>query len=233
MESKKTVGIGIIVALVAGLLVGGLGGWAIADMKQSESKNGSSQEHKNEHAIEAVSAKSSDLRATMVSLGTEHMDLTYDAVSAALQGSESAEADKAALIKNGHDIGATLGSVYGEEAEQTFNKVWDAHLVQFVNYAVASSQDDQAAKQAALTAIDEQYTKPLSAFLAEANPNFSQETLYAGLKEHVDMTAVMIDAQAAGNYEEAQAQRDMSVHHLEGLFSSLAAGIVKQFPDKF
>ena len=224
-----------IATLVIGLLVGGAAGWAIADMSgDNANNNGSmSQEHKKEHAVEAVDSKAADLRATLVSFGTEHMDLTYTAVSSALQGDKSAEADKAALIQNGHDIGAAVGSVYGEDAEKTFNTVWDIHLVQFVNYAVAASTGDQAGKEKALATIDSDYSKPLAAHLAKANPNLPEDVLYSSLKEHVSMTADMIDAQAAGNYQEAQEHRDMSVKHLEGLFSTLAGGIVKQFPEKF
>lgn len=229
-HSKTTT---VIVTLAIGLLVGGGVGWALAGMDMGDKNDSTSQEHKNKHAVDAVSSKAADLRATLVSSGTEHMDLTYTAVSSALQGSKSATADKAALIKNGHDIGAAVGSVYGKEAETTFNSVWDIHLTEFVNYAVASSKGDEAAKKKALATIDSDYSKPLSAYLAKANPNLPKDILYSSLKEHVDMTAVMIDELAAGNYEEAEGHRDMSVKHLEGLFSTLAAGIVKQFPEKF
>lgn len=229
MEShNKTAG--VIVALVIGAIVGGLGGWAIAaGMDNSNNMSSSSSSDPNA----AISSKAADLRANLVSMGTEHMDLVYTGVSAALQGDKSAEADKAALIKNGHDIGAAVGSVYGKEAETTFNKVWDIHLVQFVNYAVASSKGDEDGKAAALSAIDEQYTHPLAAYLAKANPNLPEDVLYSSLKEHVEMTAKMIDLQAAGDYTKAQAERDMSVKHLEGLMTTLASGIVKQYPDKF
>lgn len=230
MESHGNKTVAAIIALALGLAVGGGVGYAVAGMD----KNGSnSAAHQKEHAVDAVDSKSADLRATLVSLGTEHMDLTYGAVSSALQGSKSAEADQADLIKNGEDLAAAVGSVYGEDAQKTFDTVWKLHLNQFVAYAVASSKGDEAAKQKALQTIDSQYSKPLAAYLAKANPNLPEDVLYSSLKEHVDMTADMIDAQAAGDYAQATGHRDMSVKHLEGLFSTLAAGIVKQFPEKF
>lgn len=230
MESSKVTT--AILTLAIGLVVGGGVGWWIADMNKDDDHSMAETVSVSEGKPNA-STKAADLRATLVSFGTEHMDLTYGAVSSALQGSKSAEADKADLIKNGHDLGAAVGSVYGKDAEKTFNTVWDIHLVQFVNYAVASSKGDDSAKKAALSAIDEQYTKPLSAYLAKANPNLPEDVLYSSLNEHVQMTAKMIDYQAAGDYKKATAERDMSVKHLEGLFSTLAAGIVKQFPEKF
>ena len=228
-HSKKA---GVIVALVAGLLVGAGAGWAIADMNKSHSMDMSHSTSVSEGSPNSAT-KAADLRSSLVSLGTEHMDLVYTAVASALQGSNSAEADKAALIDNGHTIGAAVGSVYGKDAETTFNKVWDIHLVQFVNYAVASSKNDDAGKQMALSTIDEQYTHPLAAYLAKANPNLPEDVLYSSLNEHVKMTATMIDQVAAGDYTAAEATPKDSVKHLEGLMSTLAGGIVKQFPKKF
>jgi hypothetical protein len=230
MESKGASTAAAIITLVLGLAVGGGVGYAAAaNMNKDDSHATSSVSEKSPN----VNTKAADLRASLVSMGTEHMDLTYTAVSAALQGSKSADADKAALIQNGHDIGAAVGSVYGKEAETTFNKVWDIHLTEFVNYAVASSKGDEAAKQTALSTIDSQYTHPLAAYLAKANPNLPEDALYSALKEHVDMTAVMIDDEAKGDYTAAEQQRDMGVKHLQGLMTTLAGGIVKQFPDKF
>lgn len=221
-----------VIMLVVGLVIGGLLGWWIADMNKDDHHSMNESVSVSEDKPNA-STKAADLRASLVSAGTEHMDLVYTAVGSALQGDKSAAADKAALIKNGHDLGAAVGSIYGEDAEKTFNTVWDIHLTQFVNYAVAASQGDEAAKDKALSTIDSDYTHPLAAYLAKANPNLPEDVLYSSLKEHVQMTAKMIDYQAAGDYEKAQAERDTSVKHLEGLMSTLAAGIVKQFPDKF
>ena len=230
MESNNKTAI-VVGALIAGLLLGGLGGWWIGDMKKdNHSMNDSMSVSEGKPN---TNTKAADLRASLVSAGTDHMNLTYTAVSAALQGGKSADADKAALIQNGHDIGAAVGSVYGKDAETTFNTVWDIHLVQFVNYAVAASQGDQAGKDKALATIDSDYSKPLAAYLAKANPNLPEDVLYSSLNEHVQMTAKMIDAQAAGNYTDAQTERAMSVKHLEGLMTTLAQGIVKQFPEKF
>ena len=228
MEKGNNKAVAAIVALVIGGIVGGVSGYAIGNNSDQNSNSTSMSKGKADSATKAA-----DLRATLVSFGTEHMGLTYGAISSALQGSKSAEADKADLIKNGTDLGAAVGSIYGKDAETTFDSVWTLHLVQFVNYAVAGSKGDEAGKAAALATIDSEYTKPLAAYLAKANPNLPEDVLYSSLKEHVDMTAVMIDDQVKGDYTAATAQRDMGVKHLEGLFSTLAGGIVKQFPDKF
>ena len=230
MESKTTTA---VVAVVIGLLVGGGAGYAVSTANQEDHKDSMSMEQGVSEGKPNSATKAADLRSTLVTLGVEHMDLTYGAVSSTLQGAESAEADSADLVKNGEDLAAAVGSIYGEDAEKTFDSVWKLHLNQFVAYATAASKNDDAAKKAALDKIDAEYTKPLAAYLAKANPNLPEDVLYKSLNQHVDMTAVMIDAQAAGDYESATAQRDKAVDHMEMLFSTLADGIVKQFPKKF
>lgn len=232
MESHGKGGVAAV-AVIVGLVVGGLGGWWIADMNNMNGDHDSMSSMGVSEGNPNASTKAADLRATLVGAGVEHMDLTYAAVAATLNESPSAAADGADLYKNGTDLGAAIGSIYGEEAEMTFNKVWKLHLDQFVAYAGAAAQNDDAAKKAALDKIDAEYTKPLAAYLADANPNLPEETLYDGLKSHVDMTAVMIDNVAKGDFEAATKLRDEGADHLTGLFSTLAAGIVKQFPDKF
>ena len=231
MESHNKTGTMIGVGIV-GLLLGGLGGWWIAAMNNTHDMDMEASTSVSENRPNSAT-KAADLRATLVGFGVEHMDLTYATVAATLNASKSADADAKDLYKNGTDLGAAIGSVYGKEAESTFNSVWKLHLDEFVKYAMASSKNDAAGKKAALDTIDAEYTKPLAAYLAKANPNLPEDTLYKGLKAHVDMTAEMIDEEAAGNYAVATDLRNKGADHLSKLFSTLAAGIVKQFPDKF
>ena len=219
------------VALSAVLLVVGLAvGFGVSKASNNNDTNGMT---KNSAAAPTTATKASELRANLVSLGVQHQDLTMHAIDAALDGDKNAAEVGKDLYKNGTDIGAAVGSVYGKDAETTFNTVWKLHLDQFVNYAVASSKGDDAGKKAALSTIDSQYTKPLSAYLAKANPNLPQDTLYSVLSDHVTQTADMIDLHVKGDYAGETKARDQAAQHLNGIFSTLAGGIVKQFPDKF
>ncbi|MBC7512297.1 hypothetical protein H7142_01390 [Candidatus Saccharibacteria bacterium] len=232
MESHNNKAVVAIVTLVLGLAVGGGVGYAVANNMEKDD-DGQSMSMSVSEGDPNAATKAADLRATLVALGVEHMDLTYSAVASTLNATPSAAADGADLYKNGTDLGAAVGSIYGEEAETTFNTVWKLHLDQFVAYATAAAGNDEAGKTAALDKIDAEYTKPLAAYLAKANPNLPEDALYSGLKSHVDMTAVMIDNEAKGDYAAATKLRDEGADHLSELFSVLAGGIVKQFPEKF
>lgn len=215
----------IALVFAIALVVGLLGGYIIGHHTKSNNNTTSAQP--------TSATKAADLRSSLVTLGVEHMSLTDQAVDAALDGNKDAKATAAALYQNGNDIGAAVGSVYGMSAQTTFDSVWKLHLDQFVKYAVADAKGDSAGKQAALNTIQTGYTKPLAQFLAHANPNLPEATLESALGDHVQMTATMIDDHVQGNYTAEASELKMANQHIEGLFSLLAEGIVKQFPSKF
>ncbi len=217
----------VIVAVVM-LVAGGLGGYGIA---RASDKTGTTKSSSS--STPSSSTKAADLRSSLVSMGVQHMSLTSQAVDSALAGSPDASAFGTALNTNGTDLGAAIGSVYGADAQKTFDSVWQLHLDEFVKYAVADKNGDAAGKQAALNTIDSQYTKPLAQYLAKANPNLPEATLESSLREHVQMTATMIDDHIQGNYSAEADQLKVANKHLEGLFGTLAEGIVKQYPSKF
>ena len=228
-ESKKMAAAGIGIVM---LIIGALAGFGITKAADSHNTNMLKQQVTAAQAPNSAT-KAGDLRANLVTLGVEHMDLTDAAIDAALDGAPNASAVATDLFNNGDQIGADVGSVYGKDAQTTFDSVWKLHLNDFVKYAVADKGGDQAGKTAALNDIDTNYTKPLAQFLAKANPNLPEATVEGALRDHVNMTAQMIDDHVAGKYTDEASMRDMGAQHLNGLFSTLAGAIVKQKPSAF
>lgn len=226
LKNNQSGNIGYIaVMLVVGLVIGFAAGRVMNNDKTDTAMTKSS--------VVSASTKAADLRSDLVTLGVVHMQLTNQAVDAALDGSPNAAEVGAALYKNGTDIGTAVGSVYGKDAETTFNSVWKLHLDQFVAYAGAASKGDAAGKQAALDSIDANYTKPLAAYLAKANPKLPEKTLYSLLGDHVTQTAGIIDDHVAKDYAKENMDLTAANKHIEGIFSALAGGIVAQYPEKF
>jgi hypothetical protein len=228
-NSQKMSGVRVgIAALVVGVLIGFGVTKAMTNKKENDLKQQVSIAQ-----IATANTKAADLRANLVTLGVSHMILTDQAVDGALDGSPNAAVSATALYANGNDIGAAVGSVYGKDAQTTFDAVWKLHLDQFVNYAVADSKGDAAGKAAALAAIQTGYTKPLAQYLAKANPNINEASLEASLGDHVMMTAQMIDDHVQAKYTDEANELKMANQHIEGIFSGLAGAIVKQNPAKF
>jgi hypothetical protein len=228
MDSKpKQAGAMTTVAVaVVTLVIGGLIGFGIT-------KAADHNKDKMTAMVPSTSTAAATLRANLVTLGVEHMTYTDQAVDAALDGNADASALGTILYANGNDIGAALGGVYGQSAATTFDSVWKLHLDDFVKYAVADKEGNQTAATAALTDINTNYTKPLAAFIAKANPYLPEATLESALNEHVQMTAQMINDHVQGNYTAEANELDMANTSISSLFSTLAQGIVKQYPTKF
>ncbi len=180
-----------------------------------------------------TTTKSADLRATLVALGTTHMNLTNQAINSALDGKADAAVLKAALTANGTEISAAIGSVYGQATQDEFQKIWNVHLNALGNYATAAKAKKEADKTAALNDIATNYTKPISALLAGANPNLPLATLESAFGDHVAMTAKVIDDHVAGNYTLEVTDQAAAAKHIQSLMSTLASAIVKQYPEKF
>jgi hypothetical protein len=208
-----------VVSLVVGLGVG----FGVGHMNGSTTTN----------TTVGASDKAVALHTTLVSMGVQHMDLTDQAIDAALDGSPNASAAKADLIINGQNISGAIGSVYGPAAQGKFQDIWNLHLNDFVKYAVADKTGDTAGMSAALQDISTGYTKPISMLLSGANPNLPEATLESAFGEHIDMTAQMIDDHVKGNYTAEATLRAQSADHIKGLMSTLAGAIVKQYPSKF
>jgi hypothetical protein len=177
--------------------------------------------------------KAADLRATLVKYGAEHMQLTDQAIDSALDGNADAAQVKAQLIANGGDISAAVGSIYGADAQTAFQKLWNIHLGDFVNYAVAGSKGDEAGKAAALADIDANYTKPIAQLLSGANPNLPESVVETAFRDHVTMTAGVIDDHINKDYAKEQTDLVAANNHIQELMSTLAGAIVKQYPAKF
>ncbi len=223
-SQSKTMGATAVTAVVA-LVIGLVIGYGVWHKKDNQTTNSTT-------AVTS-STKAADLRASLVSLGTQHQELAHKAVDAALDGSPDAEAAKAQLIQNGKDISDAVGSVYGQAAGQKFDDIWNVHLVDFVKYAVAAKSGDEAGKMAAAQDIDTNYTKPISMLLASANPNLPEKTVETAFREHIDMTAQAVDDHVKGDYTAEQALIVQSSAHIKDIMSILAGAIVKQYPAKF
>src|SRR5262245_4416594 len=76
-------------------------------------------------AMTTSSTKASGLRSTLNTLFQEHIYLAAAATGAALGGRDAEfKAAAAALDANYVDISTAIGSVYGQDAEDTFLHLW-------------------------------------------------------------------------------------------------------------
>jgi len=177
--------------------------------------------------------KGVDFRVALNQLLQEHLYLASAATDAALAGrTDEFAAAGGALNTNGTDIGAAIGSLYGTDAGDQFNKIWSAHNGFFVDYTTGVAKKDKAMQDKAVNDLTTVYLPQFVDFLAGAT-DLPKDALTNLVKEHVLTTKAVVDAQAAGDFKAAAAADRTAGQHMEMIGDPLAKAIVAKLPAKF
>jgi hypothetical protein len=174
-----------------------------------------------------------DFRTALDQLLQEHLFLATFATDAALGGrTDEFSAAGDALNTNGTDIGAAIGKIYGQDAQDKFNEIWSAHNGYFVDYTEAVAAKDDTAKKKAVDDLTNQYVPQFADFLASAT-SLSKDDLTALISDHVGTTAAVVDAQGAGDEATAATADRTAAMHMRMIGDPLAAAIVAAMPNAF
>lgn len=221
------------VMLVVGLLVGGLGGWAFADMNK--------ENHDMDKTMQSVSekspnpaTKSADLRVTLNNLLREHVSSSLDVTRTIASGADESEIDGAltAQTANAVAVAGAIGSIYGEDAQKQITPMFVEHIGASNDYARAVEAGDNTAKDKAQTELNE-YLKEISDFFASAIPSLDAKTVNQLLSEHEKLLNQSVEAYDSGDFEKSYAIEREALTQVSGISDALAGGIVKASPDKF
>jgi hypothetical protein len=180
-----------------------------------------------------ITTAAATLRTDLNYLLGEHLILAAKATGAALGGrTEQFEAYGGLLNTNGADLGAAIGSIYGAEAEDEWNRIWSAHNGFFVDYTTGVATNDQALQDQAVEDLTTVYVPEFSSFLAGAT-GLPEDALAELITEHVLTTAAVVDAQGAGDAAAAADADRQAAVHMRMLGDPLAEAIVAAQPDSF
>jgi hypothetical protein len=171
---------------------------------------------------DAASA-ASDVQTTLNLQLQEHTFLAGAAVNEALKGNaDNFEAAAAALDGNSVDLAATVGSVYGPEAEEAFLGLWRSHIGMFVDYTNGIANDDQAAQDQAVEDLTG-YANDFAVFLNGANDLLPVDAVL----EHVLTLKAAVDAIATGESNPFIELREAG-SHMNMIADPLAGAIAEQ-----
>ncbi len=174
-----------------------------------------------------------DFRVALNQLLQEHLFLASFATDAALGGrNDEFAAAGAALNTNGTDLGAAIGSIYGQEAEDEWNRIWSAHNGFFVDYTTGVATDDQAVQDKAVEDLTTIYVPEFSSFLAGAT-GLPEDAITSLVTDHVLQTKAVVDAQASGDAAAAADADRTAAMHMRMIGDALAPAIVEAQPDAF
>jgi len=173
-----------------------------------------------------------DLRVTLNSLLREHVNLGLIALYNVIDNDEATAASVEALDDNTNELAATIGSVYGEDAEEAFDKIWSAHIGFFANYATSLRTNDSDLRKEAESDL-RNYQTEISNFFNGALPAIDKSVVVAGSGEHKDLLIEAMDEYADGDFEAAYAAQREADKQISGIANLLAKEIVKQNPELF
>ena len=175
----------------------------------------------------AITTDAANLRTDLDSLLGEHLILAAKATGAALDGrGDQFEAYGGLLNTNGTDLGAAIGSIYGDDAEAEWNRIWSAHNGFFVDYTTGVATDDAALADGAVEELTAVYVPQFSAFLAGAT-GLPEDAVTELVTDHVLQTKAVVDAQASGDWEAAYEAIRAAHAHMQMIGDALAPAIAE------
>ncbi|MDQ3688939.1 MAG: hypothetical protein M3406_02690 [Chloroflexota bacterium] len=175
----------------------------------------------------AINSDAANLRTDLDYLLGEHLILAAKATGAALDGrTEEFEAYGGLLNTNGTDLGGAIGSIYGDEAADEWNRIWSAHNGFFVDYTTGVATDDTELAEGAVEDLTSIYVPEFSAFLAGAT-GLPEDAIADLTTDHVLQTKAVVDAQAAGDWEAAYEVIRTGYAHMQMIGDALAPAIAE------
>jgi inosine/xanthosine triphosphate pyrophosphatase family protein len=182
-------------------------------------------------------AKVAELKMALRGLYEDHVFWVRDLVISTRLGIKGAasEADEYGL-KNAKAIGAAIAPIYGQAAADKFSALFVGHYEAVKGYMKAAFANgyhgNAAQKKAAVDALSRN-GKAIAAFVASANPNLPEGSVYGLLVSHVQHHIMEIDAVAKEDWSAEADEWEPMVKQIYSLTDALADGIAKQFPTKF
>ncbi|NLP49843.1 copper amine oxidase [Bacillus sp. RO1] len=195
--------------------------WAITDQFPDKFENTS------------VDTPAADLRADLNHLFAEHAALAVLAMQKGIDGAGDFENAAGALNANTADLSAAVASVYGEEGGAAFEEIWSSHIGYFVDYVVATGEENEEGREAAIAELEE-YKVEQAAFLDTATEGrLKAADLEKGLQMHVDELLLAFNSYNEADYETTYNTIRESYAHMFGVGEMMSGAIVDQFPENF
>jgi hypothetical protein len=174
-------------------------------------------------------SKASNLQSSLTYLFTEHVYLAGIAVATAYDKgatSDAFNAAKASVLANATDIETAVTGIVGATQGAAFKAAFDAHIGDFVSYAVAAKGKDTAGMAKAVTSLTA-YAKTVGTFFNKVTGGvLSASAVQADTMTHILTLKAAVDDLAAGKTT-AYADLKKAADHMEMSAQVLSKGIAK------
>ncbi|EIM04965.1 hypothetical protein A1A1_18667 [Planococcus antarcticus DSM 14505] len=176
----------------------------------------------------------SNLFSTHFIYQTEVALLSYHEAKEGGPTGEGLEAAQEQLVANGGDLTEAIKSVYGQEAADAFDKIFDTQYDDSAGYGAAVASGDQEQIDQIKKDLLETFPTDLGTLLSEATGgNLPKDTAISVLQEHEKDVMQFLDNSVEGDFEEAYAEFNEGYERMFTVGTALSSAIVKQMPEKF
>ena len=185
------------------------------------------------HSAPSSSEKAFAVRTEMRKLWEDHITWTRLAIISLLGGTPDTDATVARLLKNQTDIGNAVKPFYGQAAGNELTAQLRQHILIAADLIAAAKAGNQA-KLASEQALWVKNADGIAALLHSVNPRYWKlPVMKAEMRMHLELTTAEVVARLQGNWTADVAAYDKVHRHILHMSDLLAAGLVKQFPQRF
>ncbi|NWL76866.1 hypothetical protein DM872_08395 [Pseudomonas taiwanensis] len=172
-------------------------------------------------------------RLALRDLWVEHIFWVRNYVVANQDGQpKQAEAAATQVVNNAKAIANSIAPLYGQPAADQLLELLAGHWGAVKHYSDATVAKDDDGKKAAVSDLTRN-AKGIAKFLSSANPNLPEDALLNMLSAHGGHHVAQIDQLSKGDFAGEAGTWTAMRQHMQVLADTLAAALVKQFPDKF
>lgn len=174
-----------------------------------------------------------ELRTNLRALWEDHVMYTRNVILNIIDDLPGTNEAVARLLKNQDDIGNAIKPVYGEAPGKQLTDLLREHIVLAADLLKAAKVNNQPE----FNNVNTKWVKnadDISAFLNAANPkNWALEDMKKMMREHLTLTTQEALARIKKDYKGDIEVFDKTRGQILAMSDMLAAGIIKQFPEKF
>jgi hypothetical protein len=184
-------------------------------------------------ASQPLSPKAAALTQAMDKLWEQHVAWTRMAIVSFAAGNPNLKATETRLLRNQVDIGNAIKPYYGAAAGAKLTSLLRTHILEAVTVLTAAKAGDKTQLAAALKAWSVN-AHQIASFLSKANPhNWPLSATRSMMDTHLGLTTQEAVDELTGHYAASAADYDKIENEILMMASTLANGIVAQFPAKF
>lgn len=136
------------------------------------------------------------------------------------------------VVANAKQIAGAIEPYYGKAASDQLFTLLAGHWGAIKAYLDTANAGDQAGMTKAMKDLNDNAVA-IATFLSGANPNLPKDTLVSLLGAHGAHHVAQIQAVHNSQFDQEAANWGVMRKHMNTIADALAAGIAKQFPDKF